>query len=173
MRSRNVPASRAALCALALGAGVLVGACDGDEGGAGPDDGLGPASVQEGPVAATAFVVGDCLNGIVLGAAERAEITSAEVVSCDRPHGLEIYATLELGPGDFDLADPAEYPGPVRVVRAADERCAERIEDLAEDPDLFGLIALWPSQTSWATGDREVACAVFSPDGAPFESRQL
>lgn len=129
--------------------------------------------MQEGPVAATAFVVGDCLNGVVLGAAERTEITSAEVVSCDRPHGLEVYASFELQPDDFDLRDPAEYPGPARVVQAADRRCADRIQELVDDPDDFGLIALWPSLTSWATGDRQVACAVFAPDGARFESPQL
>lgn len=162
------------VAALAVVATCALGACGGDEGGSpAPADGGEPAAVQEGPVAATAFVVGDCLNGIVLGAAERAEITSAEVVSCERPHAVEVYATFDLGPADFDLADPAEYPGPVRVVQAADRRCAERIEELAEDPADFGLIALWPSQASWATGDRQVACAVFSPEGTPFESRQL
>ena len=59
------------------------------------------------------------------------------------------------------------------MVGAADERCAARIDELVEDPQAFGVIALWPSQDSWATGDREVACAVFAPDGAAFESRQL
>lgn len=124
-------------------------------------------------MAATAVAVGDCLNGIVIGAAERAEITSAQVVSCDRAHGLEVYATFELSAADFELADPAEYPGPVRVVREADQRCTDRIEELVEDPDAYGLIALWPSQESWDAGDRAVACAVFAPDGAAFETRQL
>lgn len=164
----------AALGALALGAAALVAACDGeDAGSADARAGTAPSTVREGPVAATAVAVGDCLNGVVIGAAERATITSAHVVSCDRAHGLEVYATFELRPADFDLTDPAEYPGPARVVRAADERCAERIEDLVEDPDAFGLIALWPSLESWAAGDRDVACAVFAPDGATFESRQL
>ena len=163
-----------ALGALALGAAALLGACeDGGDDPAGAPDGQVPSTVQEGPVAAIAVVVGDCLNGVVIGAAERAEISSAEVVSCDRPHGLEVYATFDLIAADFDLEDPAEYPGPVRVVRLADERCADRIEELVDDPDDFGLIALWPSQTSWAEGDREVACAVFAPDGGVFESRQL
>jgi hypothetical protein len=172
-----MPASNrgaAALGALALGAAVALTACDGDQAGtAGAPESTAPSTVQEGPVAATAVVVGDCLNGIVIGAAERATISSAEVVSCDRAHGLEVYATFELRPADFDLTDPTEYPGPARVVRAADERCAERIEELVEDPDTFGLIALWPSPESWAAGDRDIACAVFDPDGTAFESSQL
>jgi hypothetical protein len=168
------PAGAVALGAVALGAATLLGACDG--GGAGQDGAAGNPSastVQEGPVAAIAVAVGDCLNGVVIGSAERAEITTAEVVSCERAHGLEVYATFDLTPEDFDLPDPAEYPGPVRVVRAADQRCAERIEELVEDPDAYGLIAMWPSQASWAQGDREVACAVFAADGTAFESRQL
>jgi hypothetical protein len=132
-----------------------------------------PATVREGPVAATAVVPGDCLNGVVLGAAERREIESARVVSCDEDHGLEVFATFELGAADLEVEDLLEYPGPARVVRAADEGCTARIEQLVEDPDVFGLIALWPSEVSWATGDRRVACAVFSPDGAPFEERKL
>ena len=172
-----MPASHAgviALGALALGATALLGACDdgGDDPAGGPES-TAPSTVQEGPVAATSVVVGDCLNGVVIGAAQRAEISSAEVVSCDRPHGLEVYATFDLTAADFELEDPAEYPGPVRVVRAADERCADRIEELVDDPDVYGLIALWPSQVSWAEGDREVACAVFAPNGGVFESRQL
>lgn len=161
------------LAVLAIGAGALLGACDGDAGDVVSPESPSPSTVQEGPVAATEIAVGDCLNGIVIGAAERAEITSAEVVSCDRAHGLEVYATFELTAEDFELADPAEYPGPVRVVREADQGCADRIEELAEDPDVYGLIALWPSQESWAAGDRDVACAVFAPDGTPFDSRQL
>lgn len=162
-----------ALGALALAAVLLV-ACDGDD-AATADGPASPArsTVQEGPVAATAVAEGDCLNGIVIGAAERATISSADVVACDRPHGLEVYATFELGPADFGMTDPAGYPGPARVVGVADERCAERIEELVEDPDVFGLIALWPSQESWAAGDRSVACAVFAPDGSVFESRQI
>ncbi|MCO8127728.1 septum formation family protein [Acidimicrobiia bacterium EGI L10123] len=162
-----------ALGSVALGATSLLGACAGDDGAAGAPESPSPSTVQEGPVAATAVAVGDCLNGVVIGAAERATISSADVVSCDRAHGLEVYATFTLQPDDFGLTDPAEYPGPARVVRAADERCAERIEQVVEDPGAFGLIALWPSQESWAAGDRTVACAVFSPDGSTFEARQI
>jgi hypothetical protein len=164
----------AALGAFAFGAVALLGACDhGSNGTATAPHGASPSTVQEGPVAATAVAVGDCLNGIVIGAAERVQITSAEVVSCDRAHGLEVYATFELQPQDFDLTDPSEYPGPARVVRAADERCATQIEEVVDEPEVFGLIALWPSQASWAEGDRDVACAVFAADGTVFDSRQI
>jgi hypothetical protein len=167
-----MPASlRGALAPVALVAGLLAApGCGADDGTAG---GGPPATVREGPVAATAVVVGDCLNGIVLGAAERREISSARVVSCEREHGLEVYATFALDPADFELEAPAEYPGPARVVRAADEGCAERIQQIVDDPDAFGLIALWPSEESWAAGDRDVACAVFDPSGNAYGQPQL
>jgi len=159
--------------ALALAAVLLAtGGCgDGDGGSDGAS--APPSTVEEGPVAATAVVTGDCLNGIVIGSAQRAEIESARVVSCDRDHALEVYATFDLDPSDFDLDAPDEYPGPARVVDAADEGCAERIEELVPDPEVFGLIAMWPSAASWSAGDRAVACAVFDPAGVPFERRRL
>lgn len=163
---------RRALGSLALGATLALASCgaDGDDAF---DDGAPPSTVQEGPVAATAVAAGDCLNGIVIGAAQRAQISSAEVVSCDRDHAFEVYATFALASADFDIDDPAEYPGPARVVNAADTGCADRIAELVEDADAYGLIALWPSRDSWAAGDRDVACAVFSRDGTPFGQRQL
>lgn len=166
-----MPARRPSAVALAAAALALAPACGGDEDAAeasGP-----PSTVQEGPVAATAVAAGDCLNGVVLGAAERREITTAQVVSCDRAHALEVFATFELDGADFEVGDPGAYPGRARVVRAADEGCGERIAELLDDPGVYGLIALWPSEASWATGDRAVACAVFSRDGTPFDRRQL
>lgn len=155
----------------ALAVAVAALAACGDAGG--DDDAAPPSTVREGPVAATAVAVGDCLNGVVIGAAERREIEAARVVSCDRDHALEVYATFELEPAALDVDDLREYPGPARVVRAADEGCTQRIEEAVEDPDAFGLIALWPSAASWAAGDRSVACAVFDPGGATFDQRQL
>lgn len=169
MPNRRSSAAPAALAAVLV---VAAAACSSTGGDDDADEAL-PTTVVEGPVAATAVVPGDCLNGIVLGASERAEIDAAEVVSCDRPHGVEVFATFRLAADAFEGVAAGEYPGPAQVVAAADAGCADRIEQLVEEPDRYGLIALWPSQASWATGDRAVACAVFAPDGRPFEGRQL
>jgi len=165
-----MPASRRGACALAVVA-LVVTACEG--GDASVAEAEAPVAPHQGPVAATAVAVGDCLDGVVLGAAERREIESAEAVPCDAEHALEVFATFGLDAEALDVDDLLTFPGPARVVRAADEGCTERIEALVEDPDAFGVIALWPTAASWATGDRTVACAVFSPDGVPFETRQL
>jgi hypothetical protein len=158
--------------AIALAVALVALASCGDD--ADEEPAAGPRfTVQEGPVAATAIAVGDCLNGIVIGSAQRSEIASARVVSCEGDHALEVYATFDLVPAELDVDSPGEYPGPARVVRAADEGCAARIEELVDDPDVFGLIALWPSPESWSTGDRAVACAVFDRSGSSFDRRQL
>ena len=160
---------------MVLGAALALAACSS---AGGSDDtseptGATPATVQEGPVAATAVVAGDCLTDVVVGAAEQAEVSSARKVSCHAEHTLEVYATFDLHAEDFDQTTGAEYPGTPRVVRAADRGCMERFDDLTDEADRYGLLALWPSQTSWDTGDRTVACAVFSATGELFEAPQF
>ena len=171
-----MPASRRGALALAVAALAALPGC-GDGGGTDPGpDGATPATVQEGPVAAVAVAAGDCLNGIVLGTAERREIDTARVVSCEGAHALEVFATFDLDRDALGLDeddDLSTYPGRARVVPAAEEGCSDEIEALVEDPEVYGLIALWPSEDSWVTGDRAVACAVFAADGATFDRREL
>lgn len=127
------------------------------------------ASLSSGEaVAATELVVGDCLSGVAVGVAERTEIESAQVVGCELPHELEVFASFELEPAEFETQPPGAYPGEQPVVRAADAGCATRLRALVDDT-LFGLIAVWPTQASWASGDREVSCAAFPAGGGPFE----
>jgi len=167
-----MPASRRGAPALALAALGIIGlACGGSEHA--PAEAASPSPVSGGPVAAAAVATGDCLTGVVLGTAERRQIESVQLVPCDGDHALEVFATFELTAGELDVDDLVEYPGPARVVGAAGEGCTSRIDRLVADPDPYGVIALWPSAESWSTGDRTVACAVFSRDGEPFDSRQL
>jgi hypothetical protein len=130
------------------------------------------AVVAVGPVAATELVVGDCLGQVAVGARERTMIQAAQVVSCERQHQLEVFATFALDPAELETDPPGAYPGQQRVVTAADQGCTRELESLA-DTDDFGLIALWPTADSWQQGDRTIACAAFLADGTPFETRQL
>lgn len=129
--------------------------------------------IAAGPVAATELVTGDCLSGFVIGASERIRIDSAQVVSCDGPHQLEVFAIFSLATTEFPNTEPGLYPGQQRAVDAADQGCSARLEELGSDGDDYGLVAVWPTEQSWATGDREVACAVFSTDGKPFPDRTV
>ena len=163
MRARHL------LAALTI---VATPACD-DGSLDGADRTSTPAPVLEvGPVAATDLVVGDCLGQVAVGVRERSRIDAVPVVSCDRDHALEIFASFVLDPADFSMDPPGAYPGQERIVDAADQGCTAELEDVA-DESAFGLIAIWPTQDSWLTGDRTVACAAFPSDGAPFEGPEL
>ena len=122
------------------------------------------ATVAPGPVAATELVAGDCVTGLVIGANERARIESASVVGCDQAHELEVFATFDLSPADFDAADGA-YPGQQRVVTAADTGCGARSDALGAISEEIGVIAVWPTSQSWSAGDRAVACAAYAITG--------
>ena len=149
----------------------LVAACRGDD-----EQGLSTTtttrSVAAHPVAATELVVGDCITGVVVGAAERARVDSLRVIGCDRPHELEVFANFDLAPADFDVAD-GSFPGQQRIVVASDRGCDDRFQELGEIIDSIGLIAVWPTATSWAQGDRTVACAAYAADGGSFGGNDL
>ncbi|MDZ7674941.1 MAG: septum formation family protein [Acidimicrobiales bacterium] len=153
-------------------------ACADDSGDATASTSSTPSTrMAPSPVAATELVAGDCISGLVVGAHERARIDSAEIVDCSSTHEIEVFATFELAPADFDARPGAEgdtdgvgFPGQQRIVDAADGGCNRRLEDLGEAAAV-GLLAVWPTAESWSQGDREVACAVYPEGGKAFEGR--
>jgi hypothetical protein len=83
----------------------------------------------------------------------------AEEVPCDRPHTIEVYASIDLpgGPG-------APYQG----LEAAFEVCGRAFEartgigiNLAT---VYERSVLRPSEETWAQGERDVTCYVVYPD---------
>lgn len=163
----------ARLLLVGVAAACVLSACQDD---ADTADDTTPSSMSSptgaNHVAATELVTGDCISGLVIGAAERTLVDSVRVVDCGSVHDLEVFATFDLSPEDFEDTEPGIYPGEQRVVRQADQGCAGRLDELGVD-DEFGLIAVWPSDTSWMQGDRGVTCAAFPRDGEPFEGRSL
>lgn len=131
-----------------------------------------PRTVVEGDLALDAVVRGDCLQGIVVGAAQAIEVTQASLVSCARPHELEVFATYPLRVADLE-ADAGEYPGRARIQRAAEEGCNDRFEESFGEADDVGLLAFWPTQVSWGVGDRDVACVIYPRSGDPFVGARI
>lgn len=153
---------------------LLLGSCADDDGGS---NAVTMSSATGAPrsavtVAAVELVTGDCVSGLVIGAAERRTIESARVVDCGAVHELEIFATFVLSPEELQATGDGTYPGEERIVRSADEGCASRLEDLGVDDEL-GVIAIWPTKQSWSQGDRQVTCAAFDERGKPFQERRL
>jgi len=102
--------------------------------------------------------VGDCLNTSEL--ADTTELESVPVVPCAEPHEDEVYHA-------FDTAE-SEFPGLDALAAEADETC------IAEFADFVGIsweasgleyYPMYPSEGSWAGGDREIICVLYDPAG--------
>lgn len=153
---------------------AVLGGCDTESStDAAGDEPVATTVPVTGPVAATELAAGDCLRSLPLGANERSRIETAQLTDCASPHDLEVFATFRLHASDFERAEVGEFPGTQRIVRAADTGCGEELVDVTGDRESYGLIAVWPTSTSWAEGDREVACLAFEPNGEPFSRREF
>lgn len=103
-----------------------------------------------------ALQVGDCLDD----EAARGEVQSVPTVPCSEPHDSEIYSAHLLG--------PSSYPGQEAVIDEAQALCLPAFEQFVGEPYLesrFDFSFYYPTEQSWATGDREVLCVIFDPEG--------
>lgn len=98
---------------------------------------------------------GMCFNGGV------ADLENFAVVECAEPHDSEVYAV-------FDTPDADAYPGPEALVALAGDRCGAAFETFVGVPygeaDLTVGLA-YPSETTWAAGDRVILCTVRATSG--------
>lgn len=83
------------------------------------------------------------------------EIETVEAISCDAPHGIEIYELFDIDLPEFD-ADA--------VGDQAAEGCLAAFEPYAGisyEESWYDFDGLLPTAGSWAQGDREVVCFLF------------
>jgi hypothetical protein len=81
-------------------------------------------------------------------------------IDCAAEHDAEVYALVSLPEGP--------WPGEEAVDAAADEACRSEFEayvGAAYDDSALYFLYYSPTQDGWATGDREVICLVFDPEG--------
>lgn len=124
----------------------------------GPDS--QPAPVPTRTFSASGLVVlklGNCLDKAKL---EDGDKETDPFISCTKPHDLEVFSHFAIK-GD-------EYPSVETIVSDAAARCAKSFTKFVGVD--FGISALdflyyYPTQSSWAAGDRMVDCAIFDPDG--------
>lgn len=105
---------------------------------------------------AFALQVGDCLDD----AATTGAVQTVPTVPCDGPHDSEIYSTHLLG--------QSGYPGEEDVIGQADALCLPAFEEFVGEPYLdsrFDFSYYYPTEASWASGDREVLCVIYDPEG--------
>ncbi len=99
--------------------------------------------------------VGDCLNDAT--ASETVE--TIPTVPCSEPHDSEIYASYIIA-GDT-------FPGTDAVIEEADAACLEAFPgfvgvDYSESVYYYSYY--FPTEGSWANGDREVLCTIYELD---------
>ncbi|HKV20861.1 MAG TPA: septum formation family protein [Mycobacterium sp.] len=99
-------------------------------------------------VSATDVKAGDCLKELPASGL----VITVDTAPCGEPHAGEIFSVMTMPDGDF--------PGTF-AIEEYQNRCGPELADYspeaAADPQV-GLFVLFPSEDSWAQGDRTVTC---------------
>lgn len=136
------------------------------EAGGEPSDTLADTGDEAtGTVSAFALVDGQCLN-YPSNAADG--VDTLEATECTAPHNAQVYHLSDLADGDF--------PGTTAVSAEADSICLEQFEpfigrDYATSE--FYISTLFPTEQSWAAGDREIVCLATTEDYSPTITEDL
>jgi hypothetical protein len=111
-----------------------------------------------------AIAVGSCVTGIGQATEAAQEMDQPDVVSCDQAHDAEV---VYVGAVDETTAGP-DYPGAEWLSDAAAEQCTGAVSEFLGVPweqSAYGMQTVYPSEGSWAAGDRAVACWLQNPAG--------
>ncbi|MSZ39175.1 MAG: hypothetical protein F2605_03765 [Actinobacteria bacterium] len=107
------------------------------------------------PTGIVELAIGDCLDQMNL---EDGINSTEPVVECDSEHDLEVFASLTV--------DGTAYPSVEDLVSFGSKQCALEFKTFVGLD--FGISALdfqyyYPTESSWAKGDRGVDCVIFDP----------
>ena len=87
------------------------------------------------------------------------------LMDCEQPHQYQVYYLTDYA-GDKD-----EFPGKEAMESAADEACIGAFEDyvgIDYESSEFDYATLYPSEESWADGDRELLCSLAASDNSDW-----
>lgn len=100
--------------------------------------------------------IGDCINLT----SEASESFTVPIVPCDEPHDAEAYAAMDL--------EGENHPGDDAVMAEADAFCLDEFSTFIgmpyENSELL-MNYFYPSEESWAQGDREILCLAYGLEG--------
>ena len=143
------------IAALALASITLAG-CSLLPGGSGGDTSPVTTETEEGDDVFS-IEVGDCLND-----ADADEVVSrVPIVECTEPHDSEAFDTGNVPDGEF--------PGEDAITEAAEQLCGPSFISfvgLDYSESLYDYSFYFPTEESWASGDRAVLCVAFADDGS-------
>lgn len=103
------------------------------------------------------LAAGVCFDDIPDGSGGFDFSVPAATVPCDTPHDNEIVARVRLGEGAF----------PADVATTAADLCADEFTEFFATPienTAMTAFNVWPDETDWTAGVRDVICAVYAPE---------
>lgn len=115
-----------------------------------PDTGSG------GSVGVFTVQVGDCLNDPGVAG----QITDVVQVDCAQPHNSEVYASIQMTDGQF--------PGEAAVKEQALADCTTEFTafvGMEYTASALDFSYYYPTENTWANGDREILCLIVDPAG--------
>ena len=113
------------------------------------------------------ILVGDCINDAPAASSDDTDddlIYAVDVVTCDVPHQLEAYASIQMTDGDF--------PGDDAVQEQASTDCVEPFTTyvgLDADTSIYDPTFYSPTEETWNDSvlhDREILCLAESDDSS-------
>lgn len=121
--------------------------------------GVSTTTTTAAPTAVTDLETGDCVVGAPFSGDRSGEAVDAQLTDCTGSHDGEVVGlvTYTQGPN-------AAYPGQDRARSFAEEQCALAFTDYvgtAYGTGPLSMLSLWPTEDSWAGGDREAVCVAF------------
>jgi len=143
-----------AACAMLAAAAIALSGCSVVDTSNGDPDAADPevATTQ----AIFSLTVGDC----TVASQESGEFADTQVIACTEPHDNEIYAASSVPDGDF----PGNAAIDVQATADCFDEFATFIGANYED-SIYGASWYYPTEGSWAEGDREILCLVYQRDG--------
>lgn len=145
------------LLALTVGAASLALAGCSLLGGAGTGTGVDPQPGAGENTDVFTIQVGDCLND---AGSEGEEVSEVPTVPCTEPHDSEAYASIIMDDGDF--------PGQQAANDQAVADCTIEFNafvGLDYETSKLNFAYYFPTEASWANGDREILCLISDPAG--------
>jgi hypothetical protein len=115
------------------------------------------AIVESGELGVFSFVVGDCITGL----SDSGTIESATGVPCSDKHEYEVYSETFLS--DDSQTVPAD------IEAQADEYCYGQFSSfvgLDYESSKLDFTYIYPTEESWAGGDREITCMITAENRA-------
>jgi hypothetical protein len=113
--------------------------------------------VTSDPTTVLDLEVGDCF--MIEAGGDKVDITSVEVIGCDRRHDAEVVLVGELNP-DADR----KYLADNELFAEVDRQCATVPADLVSG---FGLLPVAPNEASWQPFKGRFLCVAIPYGGTP------